>query len=223
MVILPTFLAQIQIQVRNRWFDLANRGRTEPPIEKAYQLNDRLSQFVRSSEGLSGDSILEFIQNAQYSRMASGRPGPASPDSLSAYISHFRALLPFQTLTVRVPHENTIGGFEVFNSSAAGLAPELYGFYGTPSLSSYHSTSLYLVGNNFSVRGTRVIAGGISITNFTLMSRQLMEVAIPDGVFLEQGVPTTNLEVHVATPYGVTRRQAGLLLDRFHPSGRAGM
>jgi hypothetical protein len=69
-------------------------------------------------------------------------------------------------------------------------------------------TTLFLVGRNFSVHDTKVIAGGKYLPQFTLLSREVMRVTIPadvntvtfgDGPYTEKYV-----DVHVATPYGVT-------------------
>ena len=40
--------------------------------------------------------------------------------------------LPLQTQRALVPYENTLGGFEMFNTGVTDLAPELIGWYGAP-------------------------------------------------------------------------------------------
>ena len=35
---------------------------------------------------------------------------------------------------VQIPYENTLGGFEMFNTGITDLAPELVGWYGAPGI-----------------------------------------------------------------------------------------
>lgn len=69
-------------------------------------------------------------------------------------------------------------------------------------------TTLFLVGNNFSVNDTKVIAGGVCIPHVQLVSRSIMRVTIPSCVqtenLCENGKQNEYVAVYVATPYGVT-------------------
>ena len=42
--------------------------------------------------------------------------------------------LPLQSMRAMVPYENTLGGFEMFNTGVTDLAPELIGWYGAPGI-----------------------------------------------------------------------------------------
>jgi hypothetical protein len=68
-------------------------------------------------------------------------------------------------------------------------------------------TTLFLVGDRFSVHDTKVIAGGRCVP-FILLSRQIMQVTIPaffDTVEMGDGDDRgPAIDVHVATPYGVS-------------------
>src|SRR6202007_1823298 len=64
------------------------------------------------------------------------------------------ARLPLQSATVQVPYENTLGGFAMFNTGVTDLAPELTGWYGSPSINPKDSTTVVLVGNQFSAHQT---------------------------------------------------------------------
>lgn len=68
----------------------------------------------------------------------------------------------------------------------------------------HNGTTLFLVGDHFSVHDTKVIAGDRCISDVTLLSRQIMRVTIPGDVIpnVIEGIPY--VDVHVATPYGVT-------------------
>ena len=87
------------------------------------------------------------------------------------------------------------------------------------SSSSGGGTTLFLVGNNFSVHETKVIAGAVEITDFKLLSRQIMQVRIPDSVqSLKDEKDREVVDVHVATPYGVTNH---LLIPAVRPTDPA--
>jgi len=121
----------------------------------------------------------------------------------------------------------------MFNSGITYLAPSLNGWYGAPGVSlalsaapgctagmdtngvimdatkgqcagTCFGTTLFLVGNNFSVHETQVVAGGRCIP-FVLMSRQIMRVTVPPNAeMLVDELDRPVVDVHVATPYGVS-------------------
>lgn len=83
-------------------------------------------------------------------------------------------------------------------------------------------TTLFLVGSRFSVHETEVIAGGKPCTP-TLLSREIMKVIIPGNVNtvthpLADGTTQDYVDVHVATPYGVTNH---LLVRAITPKSTA--
>ena len=87
---------------------------------------------------------------------------------------------------MQIPYENTLGGFAMLNTGVTDLAPELTGWYGLPSINPNNSTTLFLMGNHFSVHRTAVIAGGINVdsTQFELLSLEAMRVTIPKGALM---------------------------------------
>ena len=99
-------------------------------------------------------------------------------------------------------------------AAEAGEQAQPYAVYGTPLPKvkdgdcATPGTTLFLVGNHFSVHDTKVIAGGKCIPNFVLLSRQVMRVTIPpdvNTVFIDdEGRRDEYADIHVATPYGVT-------------------
>ena len=70
-------------------------------------------------------------------------------------------------------------------------------------------TTVFLVGKHFSVHDTNVIAGGRCVP-FQLISREIMQVTIPPNatrlknVTVEESEVQEVIDVHVATPYGVS-------------------
>ncbi len=125
-------------------------------------------------------------------------------DRLLARVDQLGHELSLQSMRVEVPYENTAGGFELFNVGITELAPELVGFYGAPGVNPNGPTTLFLVGDGFSVHDTRVIAGGQS-ADFRLISRQLIEATLPSGLqVINDGDMREAVDVHVASPYGVS-------------------
>jgi hypothetical protein len=115
--------------------------------------------------------------------------------------------LPMQTTYVQMPFENTLGGFEFFNTGVPDLAPELKGFYGEPGIavdSKPETTStIFLVGDHFSVHETKVIAGNLPLV-LELMSRQVMRITVPGTARMIEAENGKVVDVHVATPYGIS-------------------
>jgi hypothetical protein len=117
--------------------------------------------------------------------------------------------LPFQAQLVQVPYENTLGGFAMFNTGVTDLAPQLNGWYGAEGIDVNNPTTVFLVGDHFSVLNTRVLVGGRVIDSLNgqeLLSRQVIKVNVPPGAqVLHDDVNQRDMvDVHIATPYGVT-------------------
>ena len=101
-------------------------------------------------------------------------------DRLEQRARQLTARLPLQSMSVQVPYENTLGGFAMFNTGVTDLAPELLGWYGAPAVNLDAPTTMFLIGNHFSVHQTRVLVGGQEIAaGAELLSRQVMKVTIP--------------------------------------------
>ncbi len=212
LVVMPSFVPQITLDTRANWFELTN------PRKKMLTMNDDM-KLSRSYQ-----AIQSAMQNVCHS--SAYRPGDIA--HLHRVVGHLDRRMPLQNMLVEIPYENTSGGFELFSNGVTDLAPELIGWYGAPGvvaigetsqtppatveLASYDrehyplhfpGTTLFLVGDGFSVHDTRVITGGKCIP-YMLLSRQVMEVTIPTDVNLvfEEGIPY--VDAHVATPYGIS-------------------
>lgn len=93
-------------------------------------------------------------------------------------------------VSTATPATTTTGGTTASNPSQGGAAAG--------------STTLFLVGDHFSVHRTQVIAGDVEITQKQLLSRQIMQITIPGTVRTNTVDDKEYVDVHVATPYGVT-------------------
>ena len=188
IIVMPAFVPWITLDVRTNWFSLTHPKQIDPGMSQTLTLS-RAVQSMRTT-----------------AQACSRCPGPHAADSLPhmmRMIDQLERKLPVQTLQAQIPHENTAGGFELFNSGISDLAPELLGWYGAPGIDPAAVTSLFLVGKGFSVHDTRVIAGGRP-ARFRLLSREIIQVDIPSGAATVPWLPPT-----VATARSATR---GLVL-----------
>jgi hypothetical protein len=125
----------------------------------------------------------------------------ADRDQGMQFLDQLKSALPLQTRSVPLPYETAVGGFTLFNAEGISfLGPDLYGYQGNAVTDGTNDFTVYLVGNNFSVRGTRVLASGAQLNNSVLLSRQLIAATVP-GPLIAQA---KQVEITVATPYGVS-------------------
>ena len=72
-------------------------------------------------------------------------------------------LLPLQTQFVKVPYENTLGGFDLFTPGASALVPQLTGFDGVDYIDTSATSSecdLVVYGKHFNIYESHVNVGG---------------------------------------------------------------
>lgn len=186
IVVMPSFIDHMRFDVRGNFFKLRSPDTTKASILYDVKWSERVQSMRHCAEAVVHESHMY-------------RDGEV--DRLLKRVHQLEKRLPLQTVHSKVPNENTFGGFEMFASGTSDLAPEVYGFYGEPGIDPSKDTEVFLHGENFSIHGTRVIAGNKSC-DFDLLSRQVMRVTIPAGVRTESG---EFVDVHLATPYGVTR------------------
>lgn len=188
IIVMPAFVPWITLDVRTSWFSLTHPKQIDPGISQTLTLS-RAVQSMRTTAHACG-------------RCAGPHASGSLPQMLRL-VDQLERRLPMQTLQAQIPHENTAGGFELFNAGITDLAPELLGWYGAPGVDPTAVTSLFLIGKGFSVHDTRVIAGGRP-ARFRLLSREIIQVDIPSGAATVPWLPPT-----VATARSATR---GLVL-----------
>lgn len=273
IVMMPSFVPNVNFDVRSNWFSLTN------PRKKLLTLQDTMA-LSRSYQA---------VRNAGYRVRHSRGYRPSDVSQLARVVNQLERRLPLQSMLVQIPFENTLGGFDMFQTGVTDLGPELTGWYGAPGVhvvpgsnptsasttspctdmtgtasgaksstpsattpsnstaaggvaapagtaatstgSSSSSaparasvcpgvdmyggnqcqgtcdgTTLFLVGNHFSVHDTQVIAGGRCVP-FVLLSREYMRVTVPSNVLRVSNKKDPSIkyvDVHVATPYGVS-------------------
>jgi hypothetical protein len=189
IVIMPSFVPYATLNVSTNWFNLVNPKKKELTTEYAV----RLSNHVKAIENYAPCVVdRECYRDGEWDRM-------------KEKAEQLATRLPLQSTKVQVPYENTLGGFAMFNTGVTDLAPELVGWYGTSAINPNAATTVFLVGNHFSVHSTVVIAGGQPITTQQLLSRQVVQVTIPQNPMLVGDAAEKFVDVQIATPYGVTQ------------------
>ncbi len=188
VVIMPSFVPYATLHTNSNWFKLTNPKCKELDSTDAVKLGKAVKS-IQNCAGNVGDA-------------ACYRDGDL--ERLLYRAKQLEARLPLQSTMVQVPYENTLGGFAMFNTGVTDLAPELNGWYGASSVNPDAATTVFLVGNHFSVHQTQVIAGGKAITDSKMLSRQVMQAVIPAGAGTVGNACGQFVDVHIATPYGVT-------------------
>jgi hypothetical protein len=207
IIMMPSFVPYVTCDVTSDWVNITDPKCKLMDCEDALRMSRRVKSIQRCGCNVQDADCYRDGELPRLMRMA----------------EQLEARLPLQTQTVQVPYENTLGGFAMFNNGITDLAPELYGWYGAPAIRTDAATAVFLMGNHFSVKQTRVLAGGMVIdprvqhpqyanAGTTLaplppqesLSRQVIRVIIPPGAQTIQSDGRSFVDVQVATPYGVT-------------------
>lgn len=191
IVIMPSFVPTLTIESRANWFSLTN------PRCKELTMNDTM-KMSRTYQSIR--NCMHTVQNNGYYRQT-------DVAQLGSVLDQMEDRLPLQQQLVGIPHENTLGAFDLFDSGITSLGPELTGWYGAPGIDPNGGTTLYLTGRRFSVLDSSLIVGGRH-TPFKLISREVMEISVPPGVQTLANPKYGHLvDVHLATPYGPSSHQ----------------
>jgi hypothetical protein len=215
IVLMPSFVPYADLDSSSNWFALDNPRRKLMNSKAAIRLGDQL-KFIQNSAQM-GASNVQCTRDGDLER-------------LMRRADQLEARLPLQSMSVQVPYENTLGGFAMFSTGVTDLAPELFGWYGAPAINLDAPTTIFLIGNHFSVHQTRVLVGGQEVMNQEMLSRQVMKVTIPPnaialiektgtiaGGWRPPSVPTTLPNAQTKSPAALEDRQASAA-DQLVPS-----
>ena len=125
LVVMPSFVPQVLVDVRTDWFRLAKHvpfspfNKRKPDHEDSMELSRQLTN-------------LKCLQTECMSNAHKYRDGDVY--RLCKAVERLEDRLPMQTHNVPVPWENDLGGFEVFQSGSQVLGPEIHGWYGAPGI-----------------------------------------------------------------------------------------
>jgi hypothetical protein len=203
IVIMPSFVPHATFTMSSNWFKLTNPKCKELDTTDAMRLS-RLVKCIQTCAPQVVDGVCYRDGDLQ---------------RLFEKAKQLETRLPLQSAVVQIPYENTLGGFAMFNTGVTDLAPELTGWYGAEAVDPDASTTVFLVGNHFSVHHTKVIAGGQDVSTTEMLSRQVIQVTIPGKTLLVGDKNQQFVDVQVATPYGITQH---LLIPAQTPSADGG-
>ncbi|MGE0538313.1 MAG: hypothetical protein AB7O68_25345 [Pirellulales bacterium] len=190
IVVMPSFVPYVTFDTRSNWFCLTN------PRHSAVSISDtlHLSRSVKMMEMAEQ----EICDHTMYRDGELGR--------LERRVHQLSAELPLQTMEVEFPVDNFESGGELLASGVSELSPTVYGWWGAPGARLGQPSTIYLLGKNFSVLQTSVLAGNVPAES-QLVSRNVLQVTVPPEarpiVDPTSGEPD-HLDIHVATPYGTT-------------------
>ncbi|WP_145181465.1 hypothetical protein [Gimesia chilikensis] len=213
IIVAPGFVPYVTFDTRSNWYKLTK------PKDKEFSLQDtvRLSRDIVDLRSAKAQCLKDehlYREGEVYRLMRA--------------VDQLEARLPLQTAYVEMPVDFSKGGFQALSGSLTSLGPELVGFYGEPGYNpKKENTSLFLVGDNFNIMDTKVIAGNTTINNIStntttpsdqsplptrrinMLSRQVLEVSIPKDlntykVQYDGKTETEVIGIRVATPYGVS-------------------
>ncbi len=125
LVVMPSFVPQVMVDVRTDWFSLAKHvpfrpfNKRKPDHEDSMELSKQLTN-------------LRCLQTECMNDAHKYRDGDVY--RLCKAVERLEDRLPMQTHNVPVPWENDLGGFEVFQSGTQVLGPEIHGWYGAPGI-----------------------------------------------------------------------------------------
>jgi bacterioferritin-associated ferredoxin len=196
VVLMPSFITHVRFDSRGHFSPLVcDHLGAKTPADTRSSMTDtvELSRMIR-----------EMQDYAVCAQRESHLYRDGEVDRLMKRVEQLSSRLPLQTSYSRVPNENTLGGFEMFSSGVTDLAPELYDWFGEPGAKDGKATRVFLIGSNFSVTGTKVIAGN-QVVDHVLLSREVMEITVPAGALSTLVDGEKQIDIHVATPYGVSQ------------------
>ncbi|HJT35308.1 MAG TPA: hypothetical protein VJ783_25000 [Pirellulales bacterium] len=128
-----------------------------------------------------------------------GEPGVRVVNAASAQSGSATAPTSAAAAPMNAPANSVCGAVDL-GMNVSGTTYQCQGTCG--------GTTLFLVGKNFSVHETKVVAGGRCVP-FVLLSREIMRVTIPNDVdTVTDATKEEWVDVHLATPYGVTSHLA---------------
>ncbi|MBL9084528.1 MAG: hypothetical protein JNK76_22185, partial [Planctomycetales bacterium] len=229
VVIMPSFVPYVTFDVRSNWFRLnhhhgllPSRDQAEPSmtdtmkLSRAVQSMHHTAACIRDANCYRGADV-HLLMNRVHQL---DRELPLQ--TMTAQVPIENTLGGFEMFSNGVTDlapdlYGWYGGpgvFESPNTSAtcappAGTPPNGIGDVAVqppPCVcpSATQGTTLFLVGDHFSVHDTKVIAGDQCISDVTLLSRQIMRVTLPQKLKPNKLDGVEYVDVHVATPYGVT-------------------
>jgi hypothetical protein len=147
VVVMPSFVTGLRLDVANNWFRLHDPDDYKVHTARTVELGRRINE----------------TRAALASADTCGLYRPEDVERLRVRLYQLEAMLPLQTAHVKVPYENTLGGFALFTQGATALVPELSGYEGIEYIDPSQACDIILYGKHFSIYESAVVVGGVAL------------------------------------------------------------
>jgi hypothetical protein len=148
VVVMPSFVRGMRLDVSNDWFRLSDPDERKIHTARTVELGRRINE----------------ARAALASACSCGLYRPEDTERLKVKLHQLEAMLPMQTQFVKVPYENTLGGFALFTQGLTALVPELSGHEGAQYFDPTKPNDVLVYGKHFSIYEMSVVAGGNALT-----------------------------------------------------------
>jgi hypothetical protein len=194
LVVAPNFVPQLKLTAVSNWFDLTGHHGHQT-METTDMV--RLARKLQTAR----DALDRVCDSKAFP--------PDQLELLSTRLKQLEAMLPMRIHQVALPFEGDLTASEIFTSSSSGLAPRLLTWYGEPPKVGVDS-SIFIVGTGFTIPEVKTIAGGVTLDDTDMISRNVIRIVIPANARPIATEPNLARErrlvfdVHVASPNGVS-------------------
>src|SRR5262249_35212241 len=138
VVVMPSFVRGLRLDVASNWFRLHDPDDFRVSSAHAVELGRRINETRMALDSAHNCGL--------YRAEDVGR--------LRSRLLQLEAMLPLQSASVKVPYENTLGGFALFTQGATALVPELSGYEGIEYLDRSQYNDIVVYGKHFSIYET---------------------------------------------------------------------
>ncbi len=147
VVVMPSFVRGMRLDVAGDWF----------------RLHDPDEQKIHSARTIELGRRINEARTALDVACKCGQYRPEDTERLRIRLHQLERMLPLQTQIVKVPYENTLGGFALFTQGVTALVPELSGFEGLEYIDPNQGGDILVFGKHLSIYETAVVAGGFAL------------------------------------------------------------
>jgi hypothetical protein len=148
VVVMPSFVRGLRVDVSSDWFPLHDPDERKVHTARAVELGHKIN----------------CARQALASAQSCGLYRAEDIERLNVKLLQLERMLPLQTSHVKVPYENTLGGFALFTQGVTALVPELTGYEGVQYINPDEPTDIIVSGKHFSIYEMEVVAGGKALS-----------------------------------------------------------
>jgi len=147
VVIMPSFVRGMRLDVSGDWFRLHDPDERKLHTARTIEIGRQINE--------ARDCLEEACKCGKYR--------PEDVERLRVRLHQLESMLPMQTQFVKVPYENTLGGFALFTQGLTALVPELLGFEGLQYIDPQKGGDIVVYGKHFNIYETEVVVGGLTL------------------------------------------------------------